>query len=81
MISRRGLLKAIFGTSLSAVTRSVGALVEALTTRKTSDLVLSAVTGEQIRSAKMFFFPAIELVTLMPPVRIREHFYGEGRLT
>lgn len=81
MISRRGFLKALFGASLGAVMRSVGALVEALTTRKTSDLVLSAVTGDQILRAKMFVFRFIELVTPMPPKRVHEHFYGEGRLT
>jgi len=78
MFSRRGFLRAIFGASLGAVTRPVGALVEALATRKTADLVLSAVTGDQIMSAKMFFIPYIPLVY---PAAVRETFYGDGQLT
>lgn len=78
MFSRRGLLKAIFGASLGVVTRPIGALVDALTTRKVSNQVLSVVTGERICDAKMFFCPYIPL---MKPVAVSEHFYGEGRLT
>jgi hypothetical protein len=78
MFSRRGLLKAIFGASLAVVTKPVGALVEALTTRKTSNQVLSFVTVEQICAAKMFFCPYIPLLT---PVAVEETLYAEGRLT
>lgn len=77
MFSRRGLLKAIFGSSVGAMTRPVGALVEALTTRKVSNQVLSFVTAEQICDAKMFFIPFIQL---MAPISVRGSFYGEGRL-
>lgn len=37
MIGRRGFLGAIFGASLGVVTKPVGELVEALTTRKTAN--------------------------------------------
>lgn len=77
MFSRRGLLKAIFGASVVAVTRPVGALVEALTTRKISNQVLSFVTADQILDAKMFYMPYIPL---LKPVAVKEQLYAEGRL-
>lgn len=78
MFSRRGFLKAVFGASLGTVTKPVGALVEALTTRTVSNQVLSFVTAEQILDAKMFFCPYIPL---MKPLDVKERFYGEGQLT
>jgi hypothetical protein len=78
MFSRRGFLKAIFGASLGAMTRPVGALVEALVTRKAANQALSFVTADQILDAKMFIIPYIPL---MIPVSVRETFYGEGQLT
>lgn len=78
MIGRRGFLKAIFGASLGAVTRPVGAVVEALITRKAANQVLSYVTVDQILDAKMFVIPYIPLLTPVAPVR--ETFYGDGQL-
>lgn len=78
MFSRRRFLRAIFGASLGAVTRPVGALVEALTTRKAANQVLSFVTAEEILGAKMFIIPYIPL---MIPVSVRETFYGDRQLT
>jgi len=62
MFSRRRFLKAIFGASLSAVTRPTWGLVEALTTRKIANQVLSAVTATQILDARMVVIPYIPLL-------------------
>lgn len=78
MFDRRGFLKAIFGASLSAMMRPIGALVEALMTRKTANQILSAVTVTQILDARMFVIPYIPLMT---PVLVRETLYMDGRLT
>jgi hypothetical protein len=77
MFSRRGFLTAIFGASVGAVTKPLGALVEAVTTRKIANQVLSFVTAEQISDAKMFFCPYIPL---LKPVQVHETIYAEGRL-
>ena len=77
MIGRRGFLKALFGASLGAVTRPVGALIDALMTRKVSNQILSFVTGEHICDAKMFFMPYIPLLT---PAKVEETVYAEGWL-
>jgi hypothetical protein len=77
MIGRRGFLKAVFGASVGAVTRQIGNVVEALTTRKVSNVVLSAVTADQILDAKMFFCPFIPLMTV---AQVEETLHGEGRL-
>jgi hypothetical protein len=79
MIGRRGFLRAVFGAAAGVVTRQVGNVVEALTTRKASNIVLSAVTGDQILDAKMFFIPYIPL--MMPVPVVRETFYGDGQFT
>ncbi len=78
MIGRRGFLKTLFGAAAGLVTRQVGNVVEALTTRKTSNIVLSAVTVDQILDAKMFFCPYIPLmIPVSPP---KETLYAEGQL-
>jgi hypothetical protein len=65
MIGRRGFLQAVFGASVGAVTRQIGNVVEALTTRKVSNVVLSAVTADQILGARMFVMPYIPLMTVV----------------
>lgn len=79
MIGRRGFLKAIFGAifgaSLGAMTRGVGGVVEALTTRKAAKQVLNVVTASQILEAKMFVIPYIPLMT---PVVPKEQLHVEG---
>jgi hypothetical protein len=80
MFSRRGFLAAVFGASLGAVTRPVGAVVEALTTRKAANQVLSFCTDYQLLDAKMFFIPYIPLLTPVQP-RVRETVYMDGQLT
>lgn len=77
MFSRRGFLKAIFGASLGAVTKPMGAIVEALTTRKTSALVLNVVTQSQICEAKMFVIPFIELMTPVMPTKPARTLHGQ----
>lgn len=67
MFNRRGFLKAIFGASLGAVTKPVGALVEALVTRKAANQVLIFVTVEQILDAKTFVCPFIPLLIPVSP--------------
>lgn len=68
-IGRRGFLKAIFGASLGAVTKPLGTLVEALTTKKTASQVLSFVTVDQILDARMFVFPYIPLLEAVEPTK------------
>jgi len=78
MINKRRFLSAVFGASQGTVTRGIGDVVEALTTRKTSNQVLGLVTGEMWSDAKMFMIPYIPLVTM---VKAREHLYAEGWIT
>lgn len=80
MIGRRGFLNAVFGAAASVITRQVGNVVEALTTRKAANQVLSFVTVDQILDAKMFFIPYIPLMMPVSP-KARETFYGEGHLS
>jgi hypothetical protein len=75
MISKRRFLNAVFGASQGTVTRGIGDVVGALTTRKTSNQVLGIVTWEMWSDAKMFMIPYIPLVT---KVKAREHLYAEG---
>lgn len=63
MTGRRGFLKAIFGVSLGALTKGVGDIVEALTTRKVANRALNVATESEICDAKFFVLPYIELMT------------------
>lgn len=77
MINRRGFLKTVFGVAAGTVAGKIGNVVEALTTRKISNIVLSAVTVDQILDAKMFVIPYIPLLTV---VSAKEALYGASRI-